>query len=279
MCSLKPFLRWAGGKTRSVNFLEKCIPPNFSLENTYYEPFLGAGSLFFRLQFRNAVLSDSNKDLIHCYKSLQERPDLISRYILEHLKNNSKLYYYNMRNKYNKSNHSFARAALFIYLNKACFNGIYRVNKKGNFNVPYGFKEPPAMPSKQTIKNVNLALSNAKILHQDYKQIVESVKEGDFVYFDPPYPSISENPSFTHYTVNRFDKDDHEELASIAKELTEKDCYVLISNVDIPYIRSLYKPEDGFKFSKLEVTRCIRADGKRYKVTEVAITNYDKQII
>ncbi|MEL4304379.1 Dam family site-specific DNA-(adenine-N6)-methyltransferase [Methanococcoides sp. LMO-2] len=281
MSKTKPFLRWAGGKTKSVKILEKCIPSNFSPNNIYHEPFLGAGSLFFRLGFKNSILSDSNKDLIDCYKSIKERPDLISRYLHEHLKNNSESYYYAMRDKYNNSKPSFAKSALFIYLNKACFNGIYRVNKKGEFNVPYGFKEPPALPSKEEIEEIHRKLSNVKILHQDYKQIVNNTKRGDFVYFDPPYPSINGNSSFTHYTVNRFGQTDHEELAIVARELTKKGCYVLISNAYTPYIYSLYNNNNNnnnnnnFNFYELEVTRCIRADGQRHKVKEVAITNYD----
>lgn len=273
MSTTKPFLRWAGGKTKSVSFLEKCIPSCFSSKNVYYEPFLGAGSLFFRLGCKNAVLSDTNKDLIDCYNSLKEKPDLISKYLKKHLENNSESYYYAMREKYNNSKPSFAKSALFIYLNKSCFNGIYRVNKKGEFNVPYGYKEPPALPSKQELKEAHLKLSNAIIIHRDYKQIINNAERGDFVYFDPPYPSINGNSSFTHYTVDRFDKNDHKELATVARELAAKGCYVLISNISTPYIHSLY--EKDFNFYELEVIRCIRADGKRHKVKEIAITNYD----
>lgn len=269
----KPFLRWAGGKIRSIPFLENHLPPNFSLMHRYYEPFIGAGSLFFHIKPSKAILSDNNKDLIECYETVQKRPDAISTYLEQYLSNTCEEYYYKMREKYNTSKHSIARAALFIYLNKTCFNGIWRVNKKGEFNVPYGFKEPPALPSKEKLRNVSMSLSNVELIHSDYKEAVKNAKRDDFIYFDPPYLPINGTSCFTRYTIDRFTKDDHDELALLAKKLTSKGCYVLISNAESPYIRSLY--EDDFNIFELEVTRWIRSDGKRYKVKEVAITNYD----
>jgi DNA adenine methylase len=266
----KPFLRWAGGKTRSIPFLEKHLPPNVSSMRRYYEPFIGAGSLFFHIKPSKAILSDNNKDLIECYETVQKRPDAILTYLEQYLSNTCEEYYYKMREKYNTSKHSIARAALFIYLNKTCFNGIWRVNKKGEFNVPYGFKEPPALPSKEELRNVSISLSNVELIHSDYKEAVKNAKRDDFIYFDPPYLPINGTSCFTRYTRDRFTKDDHDELALLAKKLTSKGCYVLISNADGPYIRSLY--EDDFNIFELEVTRWIRSDGKRYKVKEVAIT-------
>ena len=271
--SVKPFLRWAGGKTRSTPFLRDLLPPNFSSIDIYYEPFLGAGSLFFHLGPQKAVLSDNNKDLIGCYRVAQENPDLISECLNQHLAKTCEEYYYKMRHKYNNTKPSISKAALFIYLNKTCFNGLWRVNKKGEFNVPYGFKEPPCLPSKEDLRKTSLALSNANLLHKDYREAVKDAKKGDFVYFDPPYPPLNGTSYFTHYTKERFTKEDHVKLALLAKELTKRDCYALISNADIPFIRSLY--EGAFNICELEVTRWIRADGKRYKVREVAITNYD----
>ena len=270
---IKPFLRWAGGKTRSIPFLEKCLPPKFSTLNKYYEPFLGAGSLFFHLRASKSFLSDKNRDLIECYKAIKKSPEIVSRHLQKHLKKTSEEYYYEMRKKYNNISYSISKAALFIYLNKTCFNGIWRVNSRGQFNVPYGHKEHPSLPTEKELLNVSRALSKAGLLCLDYKDAVKFAKENDFVYFDPPYPPLNGTSFFTHYTKERFTKEDHYELAQIAKELTEKGCYVLISNSDTKYIRSLYK--EGFSISELEVTRWIRADGKRYKVKEIAITNYD----
>lgn len=270
---ISPFLRWAGGKTRSIRFLEKHLPPHFSNGNRYYEPFLGAGSLFFHLGPSKATLSDNNKDLIDCYKAVKKRPELVLSYLQHHLSNTCEEYYYNMRKKYNNSKASIAKAALFIYLNKTCFNGIWRVNKKGEFNVPYGYREPPSLLSRNNLLDISKALSKATISHKDYKQILRHAKERDFVYFDPPYPPLNGTSYFTHYTKEGFDKKDHAELASVANMLNERGCYVMISNADIPYIRFLY--ESIFNIYEIEITRLIRADGKRYKVREIAITNYE----
>lgn len=269
----KPFLRWAGGKNRIAKSLEEHLPKNFTNGSRYYEPFLGAGNLFFRLNPSKATLSDNNKSLIECYKAVQEHPKLIGRHLKLHLLNNCEEYYYRMRDKYNNAHSSITKAALFIYLNKTCFNGIWRVNKNGHFNVPYGYIKSPALPTEEDLLNLSIILSKAKIIHKDYKQIVKSAKKGDFVYFDPPYPPLNGTSYFTHYTKEGFDKEDHAELASVASMLNKKGCYIMISNADIPYIRSLYG--EKFNLYELEVTRLIRADGKRYKVQELVITNYE----
>ena len=270
---ITPFLRWIGGKSKLIKYLKNYVPPDFCSENYYYEPFLGAGSLFFHLTPQKAYLSDSNKDLIECYNTIKNDPELISEHLKQHLENNCEEYYYKMRDEYNSPKPSIIKAALFIYLNKSCFNGIWRVNKKGHFNVPYGYKEPPPLPSNEDLLKISKALSNAKLVHKDYKDAVISASKGDFVYFDPPYPPLNGTSYFTHYTKERFNREDHAELALIAKELTKKGCHVMISNADIPYIKSLYK--DSFNVYDLEVTRWIRTDGKRYKVGELIITNYE----
>ena len=271
--SPKPFLRWAGGKNRSVPFLIDHLPPDSPTIDRYFEPFLGAGSLFFSLTPRKAKLSDINKDLIECYQAVKKRPDLVSKYLDQHLPKTCEAYYYEMRHRYNNSKLSIHRAALFIYLNKTCFNGIWRVNKRGKFNVPYGRQDHPALPSKEELAEVSKALANAELKQKDYKDIIEEVEQGDFVYLDPPYPPLNSTSNFTHYTKEGFTTEDHRELALFAKELTKKGCYVLISNSDTEYIRSLY--QNDFNLFELEVTRLIRADGTRYKVREIAITNYD----
>lgn len=270
---VKPFLRWAGGKTRLIRFLDNHLPPNFSDHSRYHEPFLGAGSLFFRLKPSRATLSDNNKDLIECFKAVRKHPNLISGYLEKHLLNTCEEYYYKMREEYNTSKPSIARAASFIYLNKTCFNGIWRVNRKGQFNVPYGFKEPPCLPSRDELLEISGALSKARILQMDYKEVTKYARQGDFVYFDPPYPPLNGTSYFTHYTRERFTEKDHYELARTAKTMSDIGCSILISNADTPNIRSLY--EDDFNILELEVRRWIRTDGKRYKAKEIAITNYD----
>lgn len=271
--SVKPFLRWAGGKTRSVPFLQDHLPSNFSTINTYFEPFLGAGSLFFSLRPHKAILSDINKELIECYRAIQKNPILVYKYLSTYLRKTNENYYYEMRRKYNNSDPSICRAALFIYLNKTCFNGIWRVNKKGEFNVPYGKQDHPSLPTKKELIRISEALSQAEIVHRNYKDIIHHVQKGDFVYLDPPYPPLNSTSNFTQYTAEGFTKEDHKELALFSRELTRRGCHVLISNSDTQYIRSLFK--DYFHIFELEVTRLIRADGHRYKVKEIAITNYE----
>ena len=270
--NIKPFLRWAGGKNRLVKFLMEFIPSDFSTDNTYYEPFLGAGNLFFRKKPKNAILSDLNKELIESYQAIQKHPELVHKYLDQHLSKTCKEYYYKKRDEYNNSKSSIKKAALFIYLNKTSFNGIWRVNNKGEYNVPYGYKEPPSLPSKNELLNISKSLENTILSHKDYKESVNKADFGDFIYFDPPYPPLNGTSYFTHYTKDRFTKEDHSELASLAKMLNERGCLIMISNADIPFIRSLY--EESFYIYDLKVTRWIRTDGKRYKVGEVIITNY-----
>lgn len=218
-------------------------------------------------------MSDVNEGLIECYKAVQRNPILVSRYLKQHLHKTGEEYYYNMRDKYNRAKHSISKAALFIYLNKTCFNGIWRVNKKGEFNVPYGKQEHPSLPTKKALIRISEALSHAEIVHCNYKDIIHWVQKGDFVYLDPPYPPLNSTSNFTHYTAEDFTKEDHKELALFSRKLTEKGCHVLISNSDTEYIRSLF--QDDFYIFELEVTRLISADGHRYKVKEIAITNYE----
>jgi len=269
---MKPFLRWAGGKTRSISFLKSHMPKNFYSIKDYYEPFLGAGSLFFELCPSQAILSDLNNDLIECYKAIKEKPNLVSRYLNKHYRESSKSYYYRMRYKYNNSKSSVSKAALFIYLNKTCFNGIWRVNNNGMFNVPYGYKEPPYLLNRNDIIKISNALSKAKLYNLDFKEAVKNANKGDFIYFDPPYPPLNNTSNFTHYTKERFSIRDHERVAEAANELSKRGCSVMISNSSTDFVYSLYKK--NFNIHELELRRWIRTDGKRYKIKEVVITNY-----
>ncbi len=269
---VRPFLRWIGGKTKSIPFLLNHLPNNFKPENTYYEPFLGAASLFLCLSPKSAVLSDKNRDLIECYIAIKERPELVSRYLSPLKKNTSKDYYNSVRKKYNKLNISISKSAMFIYLNKTCFNGIWRVNLNGEFNVPYGYKEPPVLPTKEHILQISRRLSNTILLHMDYQDAVKDAGKGDFIYFDPPYPPLNSTSNFTQYTKERFSFEDHKKLFQVAKLLSARGCNVLISNSNTEFIRSLYKKH--FIIHELELRRWIRTDGVRYIIKEVAITNY-----
>lgn len=268
----KPFLRWAGGKSRSTKYIEKLVPQKY---NNYWEPFLGSGALFFHLLPKKSFLSDINSDLISCYKFVRDYPDEIFNELQFHQERNSEEYYYIIRDIYNSSTESISQAARFIYLNKTNFNGIFRVNVSGHYNVPYGHKEPPSLPSRINLINVSQALKNTTLLNKHYREILmcENLKPGDFVYLDPPYPPLDiKTANFTHYTSNRFTWNDQLEVSEFANKLSEIGCFVMISNSDQDKIRSLYS---NWRLFKLPVVRWIAANGNRKKFSELIITNYE----
>jgi DNA adenine methylase len=268
---MKPFLRWAGGKSKVVQHLVQYVPSHYG---AYWEPFLGAGALFFRLAPEAAYLSDLNEDLIECFRHVRANPDLIHRYLREHARRTSEDYYYLVRDKYNSGRTSFSQAARFIYLNKTNFNGIFRVNLGGEYNVPYGHKDPPALPSLDDLRTASDILSSAKLETGSFEGVLlaTSPQEGDLVYLDPPYPPLNETAYFRHYTRHRFSLDDHKRVAQVAELLRGKGVFVMVSNADIAEIRSLYR--DWYRH-KLPVVRWVAANGNRTKVSELVITSYD----
>lgn len=267
----RPFLRWAGGKTHSVAFLSSLFPPDID-SGTYWEPFLGAGSLFFSLLPSRAVLADRNTDLVACFRAVRDRPDLVLRYLRIHAAHTSESYYYAIRTRFNRSADSVAKSAMFIYLNKTCFNGIWRVNKKGEFNVPYGHKQHPALPSRTQLLSASTALESTELKAGDFREVLQKARSADFIYLDPPYPPLNKTAHFTHYTKEGFDTDAQIAVARMATLLDKRGCRVLVSNANTEFIRSLY---DGFQILDRGVTRWIRADGKRYQADEIAVVNYD----
>lgn len=269
---IDPFLRWAGGKQSTINYLLKFLPKNL-YDRLYIEPFLGAGSLFFALQPSKAILSDYNKHLIDCFIYVRDFPELVAHCLLEHHSKNSEKYYYEIRNKYNSSNSSVEQAARFIYLNKACFNGIFRVNQRGEFNVPYGRKEPPFLPNKKWLQSASNALKNAVLKYGDFNEILANAKKGDFIYMDPPYPPLNNTSNFTHYTKDKFNITDQKRLAKSVYELNNRGCFIMMTNADIPLIRDLYKK---FILISLPVRRYITCKSIKHEVSELIIRNYSK---
>ena len=222
----KPFLKWAGGKSRLLPCLRQCVPATF---NRYFEPFLGGGAFFFDLCPEAAVLSDSNADLIYCYQTVRDRP----QEVLEHLRlmtvNEDE--YYRLRAIEPKSLPDVQRAGRFIYLNKTCFNGLYRVNKKGLFNTPFGRYMTVGLADSMNLKAVSRALRAAKLQCEDYSAVRESsAAPGDFIYLDPPYLPVGKYSDFKRYTKDQFYESDHEELAEVFRCLARRGCYVLLSN-------------------------------------------------
>jgi DNA adenine methylase len=268
----KPFLRWIGGKQQIVARLLSCLPEDIG-SRRYVEPFVGAGSLFFALAPQSAALSDLNEHLVHCYESIRDEPELVAVYLGRHRAQSCRGYYDRQRETYNKmSKLSVAQAARFIYLNQACFNGVFRVNKKGEYNVPFGQKDHLALPSAKQLKRVADLLKTAKVCCASYNDILKGVGESDFVYLDPPYPPLNGTAYFTHYTKDRFGADDQTELAQLVADASGRGCKVMMTNADTPVIRELYA---GFRMKPVSVTRFVTCKKKRHKVSELVITNYE----
>jgi DNA adenine methylase len=269
---MKPFLRWAGGKTHLIDKLLKFVPYDFA-DRTYREPFLGGGAMFFALCPPQAILSDLNSDLINCYKMIRKYPGLVSRYLSGYSERHSAAFYYEIREQYNisKSSLSVEQAARFIYLNKASFNGIFRVNKNGKYNVPFGKRTNLALPSLDQLVSFSNILKNAELFASSFEEILNDAQEGDFVYLDPPYPPLDGTSYFTHYTKERFGENDQLKLFEVACYLRRRHCLVMISNADILKIRKYFK---NWNMSTLPATRWITCKAKKFKVNELVITNY-----
>ena len=273
-----PFVKWAGGKTQLLEVIESHLPETF---NRYFEPFVGGGALLFKLQPKAFSINDSNEELICAYKCLENNElfELLKKELLKHEENHSEEYYYQVREMDKLEGFSnlpiYVRAGRMIYLNKACFNGLYRVNSKGYFNVPSGKKKAVNCFDKKTFDNLNLFFKNRKpvITSIDFEEAVKNAKAGDFVYFDPPYDTWEEKNSFTSYDKNAFGKEEQVRLAKVFKELSDKGVYVMLSNHNTKFINELYK---GFHITVVPAKRMInsKADG-RGEVEEVIITNYE----
>ena len=273
----RPFIKWAGSKTKIVKKLYKYVPKQF--EN-YYEPFLGSGAFFFYLiQKRGnafkAYLSDLNPELINTFLIVRDNVDELIILLKEHQKEyykNPRKYYYYIRDELNPKD-CVERAARMIFLNKTCYNGLYRVNQKGKFNVPFGKYEKPKICDEKTLRIASWALkvSKAEIRVLDYRRALEQPKEGDFIYLDPPYQPVNSTSNFTDYTQEGFSEEDQKCLAEIFYELTKKRCKVILSNSDTPLIRYLYSKYD---IEKVQVARTINCKGeKRTGYTELIINN------
>lgn len=266
-----PFLRWAGGKRQLRKILLNFLPADVG-QRAYREPFLGGGSLFFAIQPKVAVLSDANEHLIRCYEFVRDEPELIARNLELHASNDSETYYYRVRDKYNRSLFSVEQAARFIYLNKTCFNGIFRVNSKGKFNVPYGRKESPAIPNKDELTSIASVLNGVVLRTSSFEAALQDASAGDFIYLDPPYPPLNGTAYFTHYTKDRFSVEDQRNLAQEVRELDRRGCLLMVSNADTALTRRLY---NGYNLVSIPVVRYLTCKSKRQRVRELIITNYE----
>ena len=270
-----PVLKWVGGKTKLLGELVSRMPVRFA---RYYEPFAGGAALFLRVAPTQAVLNDDNPDLIATYRALASDADAVIRRLELHRRLHAEEHYYSMRARWNDRSVSWSgvdRAAAFIYFNKTCFNGLWRVNRSGGFNVPMGRYVDPPICVPEALHPAGRALARAELRCGDFRAAVADAGAGDFVYFDPPYDPLTPTASFTSYTQGEFGRDAQRALAELARTLIRRGCTVMLSNHDTPFIRSLYRGlgVDGLRIDRVRCPRAINSNASaRGDVDEVIIT-------
>lgn len=269
-----PFLKWAGGKGQLLKQYEEFFPNEF---NNFLEPFIGGGAVFFHLYSKGRLqngkgvfLFDSNEELINCYLVIKEDVERLIKILNGPKFINTEKTFYKIRAEDIKDR--FERAARTMYLNKTCFNGLYRVNSKGKFNVPFGGYKNPLICNSRNLVAVSLALRNVEILHEDFDKCLKLAKKNDFIYFDPPYQTLNKTSSFTSYTKNPFREEDQKKLNTVFRELNRVGCKIMLSNSDTSFIRRLYKE---FRIKVVLAKRAIncKASG-RGTINELVILNY-----
>jgi len=262
-----PLLKWAGGKAQLLSTFHKYFPKSF---NRYFEPFLGGGAVFFHLMPERATLSDLNQELINCYQVVRDDVDRLIELLKRHT--NDKAHYYRVRAWNSHQLTPVEQAARLIFLNKTCFNGLYRVNSLGQFNVPFGRYKNPKICDEQNLRAVSRALSSVDLKSSRFEDVLRQARRGDFVYLDPPYQPISPTSNFTGYTKDAFDFADQERLCKTAQALNRRGCLLMLSNSDNEFIRELY---EDFNIVTVQANRAIncRAD-RRGRISELLIMNY-----
>jgi DNA adenine methylase len=270
-----PFLKWAGGKTKLMAQLNPLLPKAVD-RMRHIEPFVGGGGFFFARLPGRAVLSDVNEALVDTYLAVRDEVenvlDVLTGLNLAHAAGGA---YYPVRDRYNQRDASTSRAeraAMFIYLNKTCFNGLHRVNKKGAFNVPEGRYASPRILDETGLRLASAALRAADIRCAPYESLLDTVRPGDFVYLDPPYAPLSDTASFTAYADDGFSMKDQERLRDVVAELDRRGASIMLSNHDVPAIRRLY---ERFRIDVVHAPRAIGASAQsRGAVAEVVVRNY-----
>jgi DNA adenine methylase len=273
---ISPFLKWVGGKRQIMPAILEYLPKKLS-SYTYYEPFIGGGAVLFHLQPKTAIINDFNEELINVYRVIKENP----KELLEDLKKhkNESDYFYKIRlldrsPKFQKLS-AVKKASRIIYLNKTCYNGLYRVNSAGEFNSPFGRYKNPNIVNEPIIKAVSnyLNLNDIKIYSGDYEDALQNIKKNSFVYFDPPYDPVSESANFTGYIQGGWEAADQVRLKEVCDRLNAKGVKFLLSNSATEFIKDLYK---DYNINIIKATRAINSDGeKRGEVEEVLIRNYE----
>lgn len=273
---VKPVMKWVGGKRQLLSEILPMIPNEF---NKYFEPFVGAGAVLFDMLPDKAVVNDLNTELINVYKVIKEQPDELIELLKEHTNNNSKEYFYQIREldrqaEYNNLSDIY-KASRTIYMNKTGFNGLFRVNKNGKFNVPWGRYKNPKILDADNILAMNKYFNECdiEILNVDYKEALNSVSKGDFVYLDPPYLPISSSSAFTAYTSDGFGTKEQEELKKTCDMLNDMGVKFLLSNSYHPFLLELYQ---DYNIKIVEARRNVNSKGhKRGKIREILVSNYE----
>ena len=274
----KPFVKWAGGKRQLIPILNENLPKSFG---TYYEPFLGGGALLFHIiterNGQKCSISDLNSDLVLAYTTIRNRIDELISSLKSHEKKyqkNSKSYYYSVRESNPRS--EIEKTSRLLFLNRTCFNGLYRVNSKGKFNVPLGRYTNPNIVNEENLRSVSdmLQSSRVSIKCRDFEAVLRDAKKEDLVYFDPPYQPVSETANFTSYTTRDFTYDDLNRLAELCTKLDSKGCKVLLSNSDSKDVADMFS-EKPWKVNKIKANRSINSNSKkRTGHFELLIKNY-----
>lgn len=267
----KPFVKWVGGKTQLLPELTSRIPDDFS---QYFEPFIGGGALFFHLQPEQSTLIDINEELTNVYKVIKDRTDELIGELHQHIY--EKDYYYQIRNVDRTDEYNLwsdvRRASRFIYLNKSCFNGLYRVNSKGEFNTPMGKYKNPKIVDEINLRACSQALAKAKIVTGSFLEVEALVTNNDFVYFDPPYAPLNATSNFTGYSQQGFDNQMQLDLRDLCDRLNCQGVRFMVSNSNAPLILDLYQ---DYKIELVYATRAINSKAnRRGKISEVVVTNY-----
>ena len=274
---LQPFTKWTGGKRQLLPVIRELMPKKY---NRYFEPFVGGGALFFDLAPKNAVINDFNAELINCYQQIKDNPQELIEILKVHQEYNSKEYYLDLRSADRDERidmmSEVQRAARILYMLRVDFNGLYRVNSKNQFNVPYGRYKNPKIVDENLVSTISTYLNNnqIEIKKGDFEKAVLDVQPGDFVYFDPPYIPLSETSAFTSYTHEGFSYDDQVRLRDTFKKLSDTGAYVMLSNSSSFLVEELYR---DFNIHYVEATRTNGAkSSSRGKISEVIVTNYEK---
>jgi DNA adenine methylase len=267
----RPFVKWVGGKSQLWAEIQKRIPENYK---SYFEPFVGGGAVFFNEQPSRAILIDINYELVNAYQVIRDEVDALIRDLQKH--EHSEDYFYRIRNIDRERAYAkwspIKRASRLIYLNKTCYNGLYRVNSKGHFNTPFGRYDTPNFVDEENLRACSAALQGVEILENTFFVTEDLTTKGDFVYFDPPYMPLSKTANFTGYAKDGFSEEKQTVLRDLCVALDRKGVKFMLSNSDVPFIRKLYK---AFNLEKVLASRAINSNGsKRGKISEVLITNY-----